>query len=144
MCGVAYFISGLISVLTIKKFKRRSVLIVGHLCMSSMHAGVIFFASSKNEDGILSMVVLFIFSYNMSSGHLCWMYNTETTIDVGLGICFSILMLTNFFLTLICPLLMDANSLGPSKVFIMFSVFSFIGAVYAFCILKETKGLNDR
>ena len=66
MCGIAYFLSGIIATYTIKTFKRRSVLITGHTIMSSMHIGVVLFDNSKNEIGILSMMVLFIFSYNMS------------------------------------------------------------------------------
>ena len=72
------------------------------------------------------------------------MYFTETTIDAALGISFLTLFMTIFILSLVCPILMEDDSLGPNNVFIMFAILSAMGGIYAKCILKETKGLSDK
>jgi len=144
LCGVAYVISGFISTQTVSNLKRRTVLITGHFAMTLFQGGVIVFSLLKIDLGVVIMIIMFIFSYNMSSGPLCWMYSTETMIDVGLGICLGTLLLTNFVLTLACPILMNKNSLGPNAVFGLFSVSCFLGVLYAYFVMVETKGLNDK
>ena len=39
---------------------------------------------------------------------------------------------------------MDENSLGPSNVFLIFSALSFLGFVYCYFFIRETKGLTDK
>jgi len=112
--------------------------------MTLVHACVSIFDVYKVDNGVLPMILLFIFIYQFSSGPIAWIYAVETTIDVALGLVLLTLFSTIFVLSLVCPILMGKDSIGPNNVFIMFSAFSFLGAVYAFFVMKETKGLTDK
>lgn len=72
------------------------------------------------------------------------MYFAETTIDTAIGLCLMTLWGTTFFLSLICPILMDPKSLGPAPVFFMYAGLSVIAVVYVSVFIIETKGLSDK
>ena len=85
-----------------------------------------------------------MFVYDQTSGPVAWLYATETTIDAALGFCLLILWGTVFVLSLICPILMKPDSLGPSNVFFILSGISVVSAAYCFFIMKETRCLSDK
>lgn len=89
------------------------------------------------------IIIYYLFYYN-TTGAIAWIYAAETTIDVALGISILVLYGSAFILSIVCPILMDDDVLGPTLVFIMFSVFSVGGAIYAFVFIKETINLTDK
>ncbi len=72
------------------------------------------------------------------------MYAAETVIDIALGISILVLYGSAFILSVITPILMEDDMMGPSNVFFMLSGFSLFGALYTFCFIKETLGLTDK
>ena len=52
-------------------------------------------------------MMLFLLSYENTSGPVALLYATETTIDAALGICLLTLWGTVFVLSLVCPILMS-------------------------------------
>ena len=95
------------------------------------------------NSGVVSMILLFLVVYQNTSGPVTWLYTAETTIDSALGICLLTLWGTATVLTLICPPLMSADSLGPNNVFFIFSGISFCAMIFMIFCIKETKGLTD-
>ena len=89
-------------------------------------------------------VLIFLVVYQNSSGPVAWLYATETCIDAAFGICLFTLWGTVFVLSLVCPVLMKPDALGPSNVFYIFAGLSLIGSIFCGTILKETQGLNDK
>ena len=142
--GVATVISGLISIEFVKHFGRRTLLIWGHIGIAGAHGLCAYFNYSSNNNGIIAMIILFDLIYYNSSGPLAWVYAAETLIDVALGIALTILYFSAFSLSVVSPILMQDDMLGPTVVFMMFSAFSFAGAIYAMIFIKETIHLNDR
>ena len=67
------------------------------------------------------MVMVFMLIFQNSSGPIAWIYCSETTIDAGMGVCLLTLWGTVFVLSLVCPIIMDPSSLGPSITFFILS-----------------------
>jgi len=119
-------------------------LIFGHIAIAIVHSMVAIFNIEGSNVGVVTMIILFSFAYQNTSGPVAWMYAAETTIDAGMGICLLTLWGTVFVLSLICPIVMDPDSLGPNNTFFIFSGLSVLGATYSYFMIKETKGMADK
>ena len=62
--------------------------------------------------------------------------------DAALGFCILFLLSTILANSVAAEFLFN-SSLGPQGVFFMFGGFSFVGFIYCWIFLKETKGLTD-
>ena len=80
--------------------------------MAAVHAAIAIFSIEGLNDGVLIMVVVFLFVYGTTSGPIAWLYAAETVIDTALGICLLTLWGTVFLLSLVCPILMAKDSIG--------------------------------
>ena len=92
---------------------------------------------------ILVFLCVFIILYGTTTGPLLWVYTVETCCDVAVGVCIFELWATVVVLLLISQPLMN-SALQPQGVFFLFAFFSLIDTLYAYFIIKETKGLNDK
>ena len=90
------------------------------------------------------MMMIFEAAQSWSSGPLAWVYAAETVVDTGLGVVLVTLFATVLLLSLVCPILMDPDSIGPTGMFFIFGGFSFLGALYVIFLMKETKYLTDK
>jgi len=144
MVGVVNLVSSLISTQTVKFFGRRTLVIWGHAGIAVVHFMVAYFHNTGNNNGMLAMILLFLFVYQNTSGPVAWLYAAETTIDVALGICLLTLWGTVFCLSLATPVLMNKDSLGSSGVFNLFGGLSIVGCIYVLVVFKESKGLSDK
>ena len=90
------------------------------------------------------MVMAFMGAYSWSSGPVAWLYAAETVIDTALGVCLLTLWGTVFVLSIVCPILMDPKSLGPTGMFFIFSGLSVFATIYVIFMIKETKPLTDK
>ena len=108
------------------------------------HGGCAYFDATDNNTGIVAMVIFFLFAYYNSSGPLAWLYAAETLIDAALGTAITILYLTAFVLSVVSPILMQDDMMGPTAVFIVFSGFSLAGALYSGIYIRDTRGLSDK
>ena len=138
-------LGNLVALWTIRTFGRKSLLIAGHVGFAICHFFVGYFNNIGFDEGVMWNVFAFLFIYQQTSGPLAWLYATETTIDVGLGICLLTLYFDVFILSLICPIFLDKDSsVGPSNVFFIFSGLSVIGTIFVIAFIRETKGLTDK
>ena len=133
----------LISTFTVCYFRRKTLLIFGHIAMALTHALIAIFNNKTMDNLMISMVYLYALVYSNSSGPLAWMYATETTIEAAFGTCILVLTGMIFILSLVGPIIMADNSLGPSNTFFIFSGLSLCGAFYVALFFKETKGLTE-
>ena len=116
----------------------------GHLCIAVVHALFGIFNLLGLDNAMLGMILLFNVVYQNTSGPVAWLYATETTIETALGTCLLTLWGTVFILSLVCPVIMAEDALGPSGTFFIFSGLSIFGALYSFFMIKETRGLTDQ
>ena len=85
--------------------------------------------------------------YANTSGPISWLYATETSLDSALSVCIFVLYFTVFIETEFTPGLMLDKKLGgwgPENVVFFFSFISFLGAIFMFFFIRETKGLSDK
>ena len=144
MIGLTAFGAGILSFFVVHRFGRRTLLIVGHLGIAVIHVLIGYFGIVENSAGVISSVLSFMLVYDLTSGPVAWIYCTETTIDAALGICIFVLWGTVFILSIVCPILLQPDSLGPSNTFFAFAVISVISAAYCYFIMKETKGVTGK
>lgn len=142
--GVFNVVGTACSILFVNNFGRKTLLIWGHILIAIVHAMVGYFNVEGNNNGVVAMIMVFLFVYGNTSGPLAWLYAAETVIDVAMGICLLTLWGTVCVLSQVCPILMDVNSIGPSNVFFIFSGLSVFGALYVAVFIKESRGLSDR
>ena len=142
--GITTVITGLISIEFIKHFGRRTLLIWGHVGIGFAHGMCGYFNLIGANYGIIAMIMLFYLVYYNSSGPLAWMYAAETCIDIALGISLLTLYGSAFSISVVTPILMEDNVMGPSNVFFMLSAFSFCGAIYCYIFIRETLTLTDK
>jgi hypothetical protein len=142
--GFANAAGTLMSCFIVKHLNRKPLLIWGHIGMAMVHAGVGVFALEGMNEGVLAMVILFLFVYANTSGVIGWLYAAETVVDVALGVCMMTLWLTVLILSFVCPILMSKDSIGIQNVFFIFSGISLVGSAFCYYFIKETQGLSDR
>ena len=130
LVGIIGLISTWIGILSVKTFGRKTLCLLGHLAIAVVHGLVAYFDIIGSDAGVLSSIIVFMFIYQNTTGPVAWLYAIETTIDAAFGICVFVLWLTSFTLSLICPILMSDEYLGPSNVFFIFSGLSVLGALY--------------
>ena len=132
------------SILTIRRFTRRQIFIGCQIAFSIIHSIIGTCIYLKFDTGFMIGLFVYIMVYCNTTSSLAWVYAAETTTDAGLGFCLFIMYLCIFILTLVCPYLMQPNILGTACVFFLFAGISFIGSIYYYVFLKETKNLTDR
>lgn len=143
MIALIQMLSSVLSVWTIKTFKRIPILAIGHTSIAITHLAIGFFSIYNIDWGLLAMICLFMFEYQNSSGPLAWIYAAETVTDIALGVCIQVLWLVVVLLSLVSDPLMD-SALHPAGVFFLFSLFSAISVVFIVFFMKETKGLTEK
>jgi hypothetical protein len=145
LTGIINIFAAIVATQGVKHIGRRTLLIWGHLAMTSFHILIAWFSSRPgNENVMLVMIMLFIFAYQTTSGPVAWIYFAETTIDAALGLCLFVLWFTVFVLSLVCPVLMAPTSIGPTNMFYLFAGLTSIGFFYCIAFIKETQGLSDK
>lgn len=143
--GVVESVSALFaSLVMIKIFGRRTLVLWGHAAMGVTHLMIAIYNNRGNSTGIIVMMNLFMVAYQTTSGPVAWVYAAETNIDAALG--FSILTLwgTVLVLSLVVPNIMNDSSLGPTNTFYLFAAFAVLAVIYVYFFFKETKGLMEK
>lgn len=131
------------SIIFIRIFSRKFVFVSGHFGVGVAWLMVAYFNYVENSIGVVISMNLFMFFYVNSSGTLAWTYAAETCIDSAIGIVIMSIYVNVIYLAIVCPIILEPSSLGPTKVFIGMSAFSFLGSLYCYCFMRETKGLSD-
>jgi SP family sugar:H+ symporter-like MFS transporter len=140
-CIPAYFL--------IQRFGRKTILTWGSFGMliSLIPCSVTFLLTSKGMGGdvlpLLSLVFLclYIISFAVSLGPLCWTYMTEVMTEKALSIGVAVNLVLTVAAALLAPILFDTMK---GYVFVMCAVFAFITFIFCIIVLKETKGLTEK
>lgn len=130
LIGVSCAIGSFSSTFIIRLFRRKTILITGHvfMCIALFLCGL-FKKLGKDSLGIVC-TFLFMFIYCISSGAVAWMHATETTTDIGLGLFILTIWGVTFVESLVMPPLMDEAYLGLANTFFLFSGLSLLGGFY--------------
>ena len=139
--GIDAIVFGFTSIIVIRKLKRKTIFIGGHIGVGISWLLVAYFNYVGNSLGIIIGMNMFMLFYINSSGPLAWTYAAETCVDAAIGIVIMCIYVNVIYLAIICPIILAYN---PNYVFIGMSLLSFVGAVFCWIYMKETKGLTDK
>ena len=107
--GLVNFLSACLSILSLRFFGRRTLLLIGHagICLSYLFMAV--FTITGVDYGVLAMLCSFLLIYQNTSGPVAWAYAAETCCDVSLGVSLLVLYSVVLFLSLTTNSLMDSK-----------------------------------
>jgi hypothetical protein len=135
--GAVNLFSSATAIWSAKTFSRRTLLIWGHLLMGLCHLCVGLTFEISKPTYCLVALCLFIFFFENSSGCITWLYCSEVSVDVALGL----VGMSGYCITFILSLVTEPLMLSPlheSGTFYMFGGISLVAAVWFFFFLKET------
>ena len=108
LVGIVNFVASFSAIFIVKAFKRKTLLVIGHLSMGVCHILVGIFDIYGIDIGVVIMINLFCVSYEVTTGPIAWLYASEVVVDSALGFCILCLWMTVLFLSLITNFLMDS------------------------------------
>ena len=108
LVGIVNFVTSFLSIFIIKIFKRKTLLVIGHLSMGVCHILVGIFDIYGIDIGVVIMINLFCVSYEVTTGPIAWLYASEVVVDSALGFCILCLWCTVLLLSLTTKFLMDS------------------------------------
>jgi len=138
LVGIVNMFASLISVVLVKYFGRKTLVIYGHLGMAVTHLATGLFNNAGNNNGVIGCILIFLCVYQNTSGPVAWLYAAETTIDAALGLCLFTLWGTVTILSLTCPILMEDTVIGPSNTFFLLSGLAVFGSMYGYFFMIES------
>jgi MFS family permease len=134
----------------IKKFGRKSILIVGtFLCaLSEIILGVMSVINHTEKSMALTyLIIIMIFIYyiffSLSLGPIVWIYNADILPEKGLGIATFFNWIGSFTVSLLFPVLLKGlGANGFACMFFIFAGFCILGMIFMIIFMIETKGLS--
>jgi len=101
----------------------------------------------KSGNSILSLIGLisFMASFATSSGNVTWCYMAEISTEKGMGIGATVFWILSLVISLYTKKIRDVSKEISGNgttypLFLFFSGFSFLGAIYFFIFMKESLG----
>jgi sugar porter (SP) family MFS transporter len=143
MVGIVNFLGTIISFIIIDRFGRKPLMYIGHLGMavSMMFVGILFNVPSDAAIWVLVFILAFVAFYAMSLGPVAWVIVAEifpTKIrGQAMAISMVVLWLSDFSVSQTFPWLMEHIK---EKTFFFYAVINIIGFLFAWFVVKETKG----
>lgn len=131
MIGVSGCVAAGSAAVFIKIFKRRQLLVAGHILMALCHFAIAIFDIERNDWGVLIMMIAFIGVYQISNGPVIWLYSNEVVVDTALAICILFLWGTVLLLSLTFNFLME-SALKSYGVFFLLGGISLVGSLYCY------------
>ena len=141
--GVTNFVFTIVAMVTVDKLGRKKLILAGAILLgiSFILVGVCFHTQSQGIH-VLFVVLLSIAFFASTIGPVTWVLISELFPNRIRGLAISIavlaLWIANFVLSLTFPSL--NATLGPAKTFWIYAGVCFIGALFIFFYVPETKG----
>ena len=139
--GITNLVFAILSVLTINKFGRRTILLYGQLFMTVANALIGVFKVTKLYIPCFIFMLVFIAIFQLSQGSLSFMYVSEVTTDASIGLANAGQFGSMLLMTVTVQFLMD-SSLQVEGTFWLYSSFCLAGFIFVLIFIKETKGLT--
>ena len=143
MVGVINLLGTIVSFVIIDRFGRKPLMYVGHIGMavSMVFIGLLFNVSSGDTVWVIVPVLAFVAFYAMSLGPVAWVIVAEifpTKIrGRAMAISMVVLWLSDFSVSQTFPWLMERFE---EKTFYIYAAVNVIGFLFAWFVVKETKG----
>ena len=85
---------------------------------------------------------MLVASYQMSYGAVAWLYVPEVTVDVASGLCMASQFINLTIISLTFEFMINSSLKVYGSIW-YFSVITYIGTIFCYCFVKETRGLTD-
>lgn len=141
--GISFLVFTFIAFFTVERVGRRLLMLIGAAGLSIVYL-LISICYFKEYQGsvVIVLVIMAIAFYAMSLGPVTWVLLSEIfpmrLRSKGLSICTFFLWIASFLLTYTFPLL--NSSLNTGGVFGLYSIICFLGFIFIFRNVPETKG----
>lgn len=86
LISLANFASYALATITIKKFGRRPLLLLGHIGIGISHLLIGVFIITEMNIAVVIMICVFLLIYGNTTGPIAWVYLAETCTDIGIGV----------------------------------------------------------
>eukprot|EP00347_Sterkiella_histriomuscorum_P013922 403362843 len=143
LIGVVNFLGTCCAIFSTKRFGRKTLVLAGHLIMGTQLFLVGLFSLYELNNAMLTMILGFLITFQMTDGPVLFIYGSEVTVDQGFGFVVFGIKSTGLLISLTTEYLMD-SSLQPHGAFWLYSSITFLGFIYFYFLMKETLGLTDR
>ena len=140
LIGIINFLSTIGGLVLLFFLGRRTLMLSGNLAMSITLLFLTLFAYTHNTVGMVSMVLLFITFFELSSGPIVWLYMSEIMRDKAVAVGTFLNWFLSLTISLSVPYLLKASS--PGTLFLIFAILTSVGTVFIFIYMKETRGIN--
>ena len=139
--GFMNMFGALLSYVTVTYVGRKPILMIGQSGMTLFYfvCGIGLIFGWLNT--VFIALCLFIFLFQATVGPLAWVYAAEITVDSANGLSITVLFFWGTIISLTFEY-MIFGPLGPHGTFLLFATICFIGFLWVWMIVKETKGLN--
>jgi len=150
--GIVMWIATIPAVIYVDKLGRKPVLIVGAIGMAACHFIIAGISGSFENDwaahrgagwGAVVMVWLFVIHFGYSWGPCAWIVVAEiwpmSNRPYGIALGASSNWMNNFIVGQVTPDMLTSMKFGT---YIFFGSFTFLGAIFVWLFVPETKGLS--
>jgi len=141
LIGMVNFFSSLVGLMLIGKFGRKTLMVVFNVVMFLDLAAVGIFQLNGQKDAMIGCLMLFIVSFEFSSGPIVWLYMSEIMCDKSQSVATVANWMMNLIISIITPTVVDA--IGEEHIgyiFIICGGLTFIGTLFLVVYMKETMG----
>jgi len=125
--GLTNFLGSVAAYFTVNNFGRRSILLQGHFFMALFHILLGISILLQWNMIAVAMVLLFVFTFQITEGPVLWIYSAEVCYDSAFGVVNFSLFFNMFIISIGTEYLLAG--LGPSGTFFFFGVASLSGAL---------------
>lgn len=140
--GIVNIIFTLVAILTVDRFGRKPLLIIGSVgMMVGMMALAVFSFMDMIGIGALVFIIIYTASFMMSWGPICWVLISEifpnTIRSQAVAIAVAAQWISNFLVSSTFPLLSEWSVGGT---YAIYAIMSLLSAVFVWKFVPETKG----
>jgi len=140
--GLSQFIGSLLSLWAVTAYGRRTLLLVGHLGCSILLAGLSLCVVWDLDVLLLALICIYSFLFNLTNATVVNVFLVEICTDIAFGT--ALVMMNLVILLETATALEMINWLNPEGFFLFYSVTSFLGFIFVYFWIGETKNLSEK
>jgi len=139
--NTANFVGAFLAAIASRYVGRKTILSIGHANMCLCHALVGVFMYFEMFMGVFVMLLVYVITFQMSTGNVSWIYFAEVCVDSGMGIVLAAVQASNILMAFTVSYKID-SPLRFEGTFWLYSGLNVCCLIFLVVFLRETKGLS--
>ena len=127
---------------SVKRFNRRTLIVNGYLMISILLGLLAFFIQIGQGKLAVMTIYAFVMNFSLTVGATLWIYVPEILNDKQFGFAMTFHYCQAVEISASTEYLL--YKLRPQGMFLFYSSINFLGFLFFYTYLKETKGLTDK